>query len=252
VPSLSGSYTATLKDGALNGQWKQPTGTLPLVLTPPRVVPMTPAAVKALTGDWSGPLKVPNGTLTIVARFRPNAKGEMVGTMSSPDQNQVRVQVSDLVFADDKLNFKVPSNLVEVRLTHANGVMTGSFRQAGLGPDGLPLTLTKGPAPGKTFPLALSGEAFASLGGTWTAKLGPANVAVRFEREANGEVSGWIDNLDQKISMPIEAAALAGTRVTLRVGPPANGEFEGDVAGKVIKGNWKQGPQSTAVELKKN
>jgi hypothetical protein len=252
VPSLSGSYTATLKDGSLHGQWKQPTGTLPLVLTPPRIVPMTAAAAKALTGAWSGPLKIPNGQLTLVFRFAPDGKGGMVGTVTSPEQNDIRVQVSDLVFVDDQLSFKVPSNLVEARMTHANGVLTGRWKQPGMGPDGLPLTMTRGDAPGKTFPLALSREAFTALEGRWTTKLGPANVALRFERDDKGQVFGWVDNLDHKLSVPVGTASLAGKTLTFQVGSAGTGEFSGELAGSSIKGNWKQGPQSTAVELKRN
>lgn len=76
VAALSGSYAGALKDGKINGQWTQPGGALPLVLTPYQAPVLTKAAIAALTGTWVGPLKFPGGELTFVLRFKTSDKGE--------------------------------------------------------------------------------------------------------------------------------------------------------------------------------
>ena len=75
VAALSGSYAGALKDGKINGQWTQPGGALPLVLTPYQKPVLSKAAIDTLTGTWFGPLKFPGGEMTFVVAFQDRRQG---------------------------------------------------------------------------------------------------------------------------------------------------------------------------------
>ncbi len=55
VAALSGAFDGTMQGGTLAGQWQQPGGKLPLVLSPYQKPVLSKAAVDTLTGTWSGP-----------------------------------------------------------------------------------------------------------------------------------------------------------------------------------------------------
>ncbi len=248
VASLSGSYSGTLKDGKLDGSWTQPGGTLPLVLSPYQKAVLTKAAMDALTGAWHGPLTVPGATLTFVIRFKRNDKGELAGTLSVPEQGGIEVPVSDIQFADNKLDFKVAAVRGELVADYANGMFNGLWRQGGNPPDGFKVVLNKGDVATPIYTLKLSAEAFASLAGKWSGKLttpqATVNLVMRFEVNNGGQYVAFIDIPDQGMKgMAIGEADLTAGKLTVKAaGAPVR--FEGTLSGKTLTGQWiGQGPQ---------
>jgi hypothetical protein len=260
VAALSGSYAGALKDGKISGQWTQPGGALPLVLTPYQAPVLSKAAINSLTGTWVGPLKFPGGELTFVLRFKTNDKGELGGTLAVPEQGGVEIPASDIQFADNKLTFKIPRVAGEYSATLANGVLTGNWKQPGPGspPEGMPVSLKKGEYAAPVYALKLSTEAFATLNGSWTGKLEPTNpqgqkvsltMVLRFATSAAGQYVAFIDSPDQKaMNIPVTEVSFTDGKLSFKVAA-VRGEYNGALAGKTITGTWTQGPMSLPLVL---
>ncbi len=260
VAALSGSYAGALKDGKINGQWTQPGGALPLVLSPYQKPVLTKAAINALTGTWVGPLKFPGGELTFVLRFKTNDKGEFGGTLAVPEQVGNEFPTADLQFVDNKLSFKIPQVRGEYSATLANGVMTGAWKQPGPGapPEGMPVSLKKGEYVAQVHQLKLSTESFAALNGAWKGKIElttpqgqkvSLTMVMRFGTSDNGQYVGFIDSPDQKaMNIPITDASFADGKLMVKV-DAVKGEYNGTLSGKTITGQWTQGPLNTPLIL---
>lgn len=255
VPSLSGSYAGTLKDGRIDGEWTQPGGKLPLVLAPFQPVQLSKAASSTLEGAWNGKLALAGGSVTVVTRFKPNDKGELVSTISVVEQGSVEIPISDIEFADNKLSFRVPRVNASYSGTLANGTITGTFKQPGPGmpPDGLPLALKRGDVAAQVHALTLASSAFAAVSGQWKGVLqgprGPLNIVLRFETNTNGQYVAFLDSPDQAArGIPVTEASLEGNKLKVTVGQL--GSLEGTMAnGKTLTGTWMQGGQSLPITL---
>jgi hypothetical protein len=229
VAALSGSYAGTFKDGKLDGHWTQPGGTLPLVLSPYQKVVLSKAAMDTLSGAWHGPVAAPGVSLTFVARFARNDKGELTGSLSVPEQGGMELPMADIQFADNKLDFKIPRVAGEYSADYTSGA----------------------------FPLKLCAESFASFAGKWSGKLttpqATINLVIRFEVNNGGQYVGFIDIPDQGLKgIPLaEADLTAGKLTTKASGAPV--QFQGTLSGKTLVGQWigqsPQGPISTPLTL---
>jgi hypothetical protein len=245
VAALSGSYAGTLKDGKLDGKWTQPGGTLPLVLSPYQKAVLSKAAMDTLAGGWHGPVTIPGATLTFVARFKRDDKGEFTGSLSVPEQGGVELPMDDIRFADNQLDFKIPRVRGEYSGRYANGVFTGTWNQTGA-PAPVAVSLSRGDVAKPIFPLKLSADEFAAVAGKWSGKLsgpqGSITIVMRFEVNGGGQYVGFIDSPDQGATgLAIAEASLAAGKLTARMNaPPA--QFQGTLSGKTIVGEWMQGP----------
>jgi len=255
VPALQGSYSAALKDGSLNGQWTQPGGNLPLVLAPYQKPVVTKQAAAQLIGAWNGPITVAGTSLTVQFRFSTDAKGELQGTFSIPDQGLNDQPVSDLEFSGGNLSLRIPRvNNAPFTATLANNQLTGKLKiPAPAAPqDGIPLVLKKGEYAPPVVALKLTSEQFAALSGKWSGKfeftapngqkISPT-VVLRFETNSAGQYVGFIDNPDQGIKgVYLHEVTLVGGKIAVNVGV-ANATYAGTLSGKTMTGTWTQGPQ---------
>jgi hypothetical protein len=259
VTPLSGSYAGSVKGGTIDGQWKQPGATLPLVLTPYQRPQVAKGDMDKLAGTWSGPVKVPAGTLTFVTRFKVSDKGEMQGSMSVLEQGGVEIPMSDIGYAGGDLVFKIAAVRGEYDGKLANGVITGVWKQPGAPAEGLPVVLKKGEVAPPVYALKLTTEQFAALTSEWTGTLKfktpqgqdmSLPMTVRISTNANGQMIGSFDNPAQHASIPMTEATLAGGKVDLKAGG-LNAEFKGDLDGKTMTGQWIQGPLNVPLTLTK-
>jgi hypothetical protein len=258
VAALSGSYAGTLKDGKINGQWTQPGGALPLVLSPYQKPVLSKAAIDTLTGTWFGPLKFPGGEMTFVLRFKTNDKGEFGGTLAVPEQGGNELPASDIQFSDGKLVFKIPLVSGEYSATLANNVLTGAWKQPGPGspPEGMPVSLKKGEYAAQVYALKLSTESFAALNGTWKGKLeltspqgqkASLTMVLRFGTSSGGQYVAFIDSPDQKaMNIPVTDASFANGKLALKVAA-VRGEYNATLSGQTLTGQWTQGPLNTPL-----
>jgi hypothetical protein len=261
VPTLQGSYAGTLKDGALNGQWTQPGGNLPLVLAPYQKPVVTKQAAAQLIGAWFGPITVAGSAITVQFRFSNDAKGELQGTFSIPDRGLNDSPVSDLEFTGGKLSLRIPQvNNAPFTATLANNQLTGAIKipAPGAPPDGIPLVLKKGEYAAPVHALKLTSEQYAALGGKWNGKLEitapdgqkrTLTLVMRFETNAAGQYVGFLDSPDQKATgIPITEATFVDGTLTVQV-ELIKGTYTGKLAGKTLTGTWSQGPGTNPLVL---
>jgi hypothetical protein len=255
VASLSGSYSGTLKDGKITGQWAQPGGAIPLVLSPYQKPVLAKAATDALTGTWVGPLKIPGGELTFVLRFKTNDKGVFGGTLAVPEQGGNEIAMANVEFSANKLTFKIPQVSGDFSATLAGGVMTGMWKQGG--PE-LPVTLKKGEYVAPVVALKLSAEAFAALKGTWKGKLEltspqgqkvSLSMVLRFTSSSGGQYVAFVDSPDQKaMNLPVTDASFADGKLAVKIAV-LRGEYTATLSGNTLTGEWKQGGPSLPLIL---
>ena len=268
VTALSGSYAGTLKGSSFDGQWTQPGGALPLVLTPYQKPQLSKAAIKTLTGAWNGPLELPGGKLTFVMRFKVDAKGELQGALAVPEQGGQEIPMADIEFADNKLSFKVPQVRGEFTATFANDTFNGSWKQGGQPPNGLAAVLKRGDVGTPVYPLKLSNEAFVQLSGSWQGTLEPKTpdgkpvtgpdgkavtvpVVLRFESNSQAQ---YVASLDMGTppqgakGIPVSDASLTGGKLVVKV-DALRVEFDADLSMKTLSGQWMAGPGKVPLTL---
>ena len=252
VASLSGSYAGALKDGKLDGQWTQQGSALPLVLSPYQKPVLTKAAMDTLSGGWTGAITVAGTTQNIVFNFKPDAKGELQGTFSIPDQGLNDTPVSDILFENNKLSLKVPRVNLELNGTLANNVINSKLKipSPAIPADGLDVSLKRGAYTPPVHALKLDVETFAKLNGTWkgplelTAPNGQKrtiNLILRVATSASGQYVAFIDSPDQGASnLAVTEMSLTGDKLALKV-DAVKGEYSATLAGKTMTGEWVQG-----------
>jgi hypothetical protein len=259
VAALSGSYSGTFRGRSIEGQWTQPGGAIPLVLSPYEKPQLSKAAIDMLVGGWHGPLQLPGGSITFVVQFKESGQGELQGMWGVLEQGGAQTPLHDIEFADNKLSFKGPQG-GEYDGTYAAGAFTGAWKTPGAPPQGMPLKLQKGELAPPVYALHLSASAFAALSGDWggTMQVTPPQgqpvtleMVVHFVTNQSGDSIGTLDSPTQHISgIPLTAASLEGGKVMLRA-DTIKGEFHGDLAGKTMTGQWMQGPTTAPLVLKK-
>ena len=97
-----------------------------------------PQLTAAFTGDWAGPLVLPNGAeLTVVLHVREGAgTGRYDISLDSPDQGAYGIVGENGRVEEDMLLAEIPSVNVSFSLKAEEGTLTGTFTQ------GLPLPIT--------------------------------------------------------------------------------------------------------------
>jgi hypothetical protein len=260
VPSLSGSYAGTLKDGKLDGKWTQEGSALPLVLSAYQKPVIAKADMDKLVGTWHGPVTITGGKMTFVYRFRMDDKGELKGTIAVPERGNTEAPMSDIEFADSKLTFKLPAASGEYSGTLANGTLQGVWKQPapGIPPTGLPVSLKKGDFAPPVYPLNnLSSQAMSTLAGSWKGTLAPPNapkpltVILRFEYNQNGQFVGHLDSPDQGAKgIPVNAATFDKNKLTVQL-DTLRGGYVGDLSGTTLKGTWTQAGNPFPLSLEK-
>src|SRR5690606_29142835 len=99
------------------------------------------AIAQDITGTWNGKLEFQGVQLRMVVNISQNEAGEYNGTMDSPDQGAKGIPLSNITFSNNSLAFSVPAAGVQYKRDLKDGIITGTFSQAGTS---LPLNLSKG------------------------------------------------------------------------------------------------------------
>ncbi len=259
VAALSGGFDGTLSAGSISGHWKQPGGTLPLVLSPYQRPVFSKAALDTLVGSWNGPISAGGNSMTFVAQFKVDDKGALQGTLAVPEQGGRPLDMADIQFADSKLTFKIPIVSGEFNGALANGAFNGLWRQGNplQPPEGVPVVLKKGEFVAKVQVLKLSAESFGKLAGSWTGELnvpGPNGevvipVVLRFETNQQAAMVGFWDVPSQGAKgIPVSEASLEAGKLVIKV-PALNSEYDANLSGNTLSGQMSQGPGSYALTL---
>lgn len=248
VAELSGSYEGVFKEGKIEGEWMQEGIAIPLILSPYEKPTLSKEDKERLLGEWHGQLVIPTGPLTAVFRFEMTEEDEFVGFYDSPDLGALGMQMTDMGMSDDNLTFKLPSQQAKYKGKLTGNEMVGEFKQ---GPQTFPATLKKGEYKATVNNLSLPDDTKELLLGKWSGKLGPLTVLFRFEKAETGEFIGFLDSPNQgAMGIPITEATLSGGKLTLKVNS-INAEYNGQLSGNELVGEWTQVGNSAPLSLTK-
>lgn len=260
VPSLSGSYAGTLKDGKLDGKWTQEGQALPLVLSAYQKPVIARADMDRLVGTWHGPVTILGGKATFVYRFRIDDKGELQGTIAVPERGNTEAPMANIEFADNRLTFTLPAASGEYSGTLANGALEGVWKQPspGMPPGGFKVSLKKGDFAPPVYPLNnLSSPSMAALAGSWKGTLKapnapkPLTIVLVLGYNENGQFLGHIDSPDQGAKgIPVNAATFDKNRLTVKL-DTLRAEYVADLSGTTLKGTWTQAGNPLPLNLVK-
>ncbi|MFC1493998.1 hypothetical protein ACFL6W_01850 [Thermodesulfobacteriota bacterium] len=252
VTELSGAYEGVLKDGKIEGNWKQEGTLIPLNMTPYEKPVLTKEDIDKLLGHWHGPLEIPGGgTLTIVLRLEENEAGGLKGFLDSPDQGATGIPVTDVELVDGNFKVQIPAARAEIKGKFTGNEIAGEFIQGA----SLPLTLKKGEYKPPVLALDLPKETRDQLSGEWhgTLKM-PTNVihvAFKFETTEKSEFVGYYEVPDQRQKIPITEANIKDGTLTLKI-KVGSAEYKGKLDGDNLKGEWTQaGISSIPLAMKK-
>jgi hypothetical protein len=252
VTELSGAYEGVVKDGKIEGNWKQEGTLIPLNLTPWEKPVLTKEDINKLLGQWHGPLEAPNQTLTIVLRLEMGEEGELKGFLDSPDQGAHGIPATDVELVDNNFKIQIPAARAEIKGKFTGNKIAGQFIQAG---QTIPLTLNKGEYKPPVIGLDLQEETRKQLSGEWHGTLRmPTNVihvAFKFETAEKGEFVGYYEIPDQGAKIPISEANIKDGMLTLKI-KVGSAEYKGKLDGDSLTGEWVQaGISSIPLSMKK-
>jgi hypothetical protein len=251
---------ATYANGAFTGTWTARGQALPIELkkgeAPVMALKLTPEQFAKVAGNWGGTLEFANPTgqkisLPTVMRFEKDAQGHFLGYLDSPAQKAKGITITEATLTENKLVGKIAAVGADFSADVSADSLSGQFTQRG---QSIPLTLKRGYVP--SLALKLTPEAFGKIAGAWDGTVVATNPqgqktsipwVLRFEKDAKGEMFGYLDNPLQKVTdIPVTEATLTANKVVLKVMAAAL-EFDADLAGKTLTGQWKQGPIDVPV-----
>jgi hypothetical protein len=253
VTELSGSYEGIVKDGIIEGNWKQEGTSIPLNMSPYEKPVLTKEDMDRLLGQWHGQLEIPTGTHILVFRFEMEEKGEFKGFLDLPESGAKGLPVTDIELSENELKLKVPSASAEYKGEFADKEIVGEIK---LGTQPFPVTLKKGEYKAPTYSLNLPEETMEALLGEWHGQLRMPttilHVEFRFETTKEGEFVGFYGLPDQNVKgIPITEAEFGDGKLTLKI-KVVNAEFKGQLAGDELTGEWAQaGLSNIPLSMKK-
>jgi hypothetical protein len=259
VPTLSGSYAGTLKNGKIGGQWTQPGGALALELAPFQKQAAA-TTVKALNGSWNGVLAVAGVTQNLMITFKQAADGSIEGTFSIPDQG-FSTPAASITFENNELSFKVPRANIEYKGKLAGNQVTGKLKAPSpqFPADGIAVNLQRGEYKAKTAALKLTVADYNALKGKWQGTLEVPNpqtgakvqlpLVLRFEANEKTEYLGFLDSPAQSVKgVAVTEATLAGGKLMVKIAL-VQGEFNGTLSGNTLTGEWAQAAANLKAPL---
>lgn len=245
---VAGSFEGIVKDGKINGEWKQEGSSFPLMLSPYEKSTFSKKDMDTLLGAWNGKLSIPGGSLTAIFRFEISGKGEFVGFSDWPDNGGYGTPLTDMEISDGKISLKIPKIKAEYKGKFTDNEMSGEYKMAGV-PVTLPLTLKKGEYVAPIYGLSLPKEIMNQLQGKWNGEIGSLKVVFRFEETKDGDFVSFLDSPDQgAFGMPFTDAEFSDGELTLKE-KNIHGEFKGKLSGDNIVGTWMQNGARWALSL---
>jgi hypothetical protein len=243
---LNGFYEGVLKNGKIDGKWKQEGSSFPLMLSSYAKPTFSKKDMDTLLGSWNGKLAIPGGTLTAIFRFEMSQKGEFVGFSDWPDNGGYGAPIADMEISDGNLSLKIPIINGEYKGKFTDNKIIGELRKPEI-PVPLPLTLEKGEYIPPGYALSLPKDIMEQLLGRWKGEMAawdkksaPNKLVFRFEKSKNGDFTGFVDMsvLGAK-GMPVTEATLSDGKLTLKIKAALPSEFKGQLSGDKLAGEWK-------------
>ena len=208
------------------------------------------------SGHWEGTLKVPNMEIKVEIDLAKNAKGEMAGTFSQPEQGVKGLPLSTVAVEGRAVKFVVRGGpepaTFDGTLSDDSKSITGRVTQAG---QGMPFTLTRN-GEARITAVPKSAAIGKELEGTWNGTLDvngtSMRLVVKMANQADGTSAGTVMSPDGSgMEIPI-AITQKAPNVNLDV-PSVGASFTGSLnaAGTEITGTWTQQQMSMPLTLKR-
>lgn len=246
VSALSGSYSGTLNNGTINGEWTQPGSTMAMNLAPYQAATLSDEAMATLMGQWLGKLVTPGLTFNMVFHFERNEAGEFVGFVQNADAGPQKQPMTDITLDGQDFLFRVGGGAAEYRGTLSGDTITGKLKQ---GPQEMELNVERGEYVAVTPTLSLTDADYEQLAGKWSGQLGPLTLVLRVERNDEGTIVAFIDSPTQGATdLLVTSASLTDGQLAVALtAPPAS--YGGALDGNTITGSWTQGGMSNPLTL---
>jgi serine-type D-Ala-D-Ala carboxypeptidase/endopeptidase len=196
-----------------------------------------------IAGDWNGVLL---GRLHLIVHVSQDSSGNLSVTLDSVDQNAYGLAGANAVLKGNTFSFEVPvvHGTYSGTLSSDGKTITGTWNQ------GTPLVLDltrASEAPATHKPTAMAG--------TWRGVLlsggRSLRIALHVKAEANGNLAGTVDYLDDKTSdIAADKIALAGSRFAFEI-PAAGVTYNGNLSddGNAIAGSWTESGVTLPLKL---
>ena len=206
-------------------------------------------------GHWQGKIQTPSQELPVSVDLDRNAKGAWIGSMSVTGSPLVDVPLGSV--AVDGASVKFTANLG-----------TPASFSGKISEDGKTLSGTASSAAGETpFQLTRAGEATVKVPppssaltkefeGAWEGSLAAMGTVLRLGLKLapapDGSATATLISYDQgNASIPVDTVTIDGKQLQLDVRAIA-GSYKGTLgAGGEIAGEWKQGPNTLPLTLKR-
>ncbi len=245
----NGSYSGTLNNGVITGEWRHQGGLLPLVLTPLKK-PST-GSLEPLIGEWTGKLKVTDSVVyTVVLRV---STAPVTVLIDIPEQGVKGIPAIDVTLEGDQLSLKVPDSNVEYKGKLSRNAISGSLKQ---GATNMVLNLTKGKYIPPLSGVGLTPADIRLLSGHWIGKIKIPNstavltAVIRFEKATAG-LMAYMDSPDESVTdLLITEVSLKGDQLTFKV-PGAQSAYVGKLSGNSITGSYTTATGAIALNLAK-
>jgi hypothetical protein len=227
-------------------------------------LPAGAASSPNIAGNWLGTLEVQQVKLRILFKFQPGPGGQWTATMDSLDQGARDLPVDSVKLTNNtvRLECELLKGTYVGTLDKSEQKLVGQWIQ---GNSKVPLVLerTKGPISAAELEnltgadLAANKLAAEKIAGTWTGGIaspyGSLRLVVYFKKMASGRASGTMDSTEQGLKdIPLSAITLKEGKVRFDArGLTASYQGTLSADGRVISGEWTQGAQKIALELRK-
>ena len=251
VEVVNGTYKGKFEGADIVGEWSQGLA-MPLTLSKaafnPREYALELATdVKAnLMGHWHGTIDTPGGSLAAVFRF-VQVKDYVRGYFDSPDQGAKDLPIKSVSLEGATVEIAI-GGIGSFKGAMESGKISGDFSQAG---QKMPLTIIKGRLP--SLKLEIPADSAAKLVGSWHGELsapqGKSTLIVRFEKDNDAFLVGFLDNPDRGMQgARISVASLEDGKLSFRSNM-LRLQFSGTLEDDQAKGTLSVGGQSFEITL---
>ena len=214
---------------------------------------IAPAAARAQTidasGHWEGTISTPMGEMLFHVDLSKNAKGDVIGTYSRPDNNLAGLPLTRVTLDGRAIGFVLTGNTIFEGVLQADGKTISGDVTAPIGT--APFTMTRtgvavfAPAP-KNSPIA--GEFEGTWNGTLALQGESLRLVLRMTNQPDGTASGTIVSVDRGGLELTLGMTQKASMLTLN-SPVVGGDFFTgalNAAGE-LAGTFTQGPVSAPL-----
>jgi len=260
VAELNGSFEGVVREGKIEGEWKQEGTSFPLVLMSDEKPTLTEEEMGTLLGTWKGKPVSPEGATmempdpTCFFQFEMSEQGVLTGIMSVPEFGIPDSTLSDIGIRDGIFSFEISDGTQEFIGELTDNKIIGKLKYP-FNPNAIQLiTLVKVEEKVPVYNLVLPEEIKDQLIGSWNGILkmpGPmetTTVAVfRFEISKHGDFLGFVDMLGGS-GLKITEANMSDGKLILKL-KSIRGEVTGSILTDKIVGEWTEEMGSTPLTL---